>query len=50
MHAFHFDDQYQTFHSYGYAVAPGAQVHVGDISALERNQGDCLAPPLEYPD
>eukprot|EP00884_Botryococcus_braunii_P023228 jgi/Botrbrau1/958/Bobra.114_1s0003.2 len=39
MHAFHFDDQYQTFHSYGYAVAPGAQVHVGDISALERNQG-----------
>lgn len=39
MHSFHFDDQYNTFHSYGYAVAPGGQAVVGDEEALAEKKG-----------
>lgn len=39
MHSFHFDDQYNTFHSYGYAVAPGGQAVVGDEEALADKKG-----------
>lgn len=43
MHSFHFDDQYNTFHSYGYAVAPGSQSVVGDEEALAEKKGACTS-------
>lgn len=39
MHSFHFDDQYNTFHSYSYAVAPGGQGVVGDEEAFAEKKG-----------
>ena len=39
MHSFHFDDQYNTFHSYGYAVAPGGQAIVGDPHGFGEHKG-----------
>lgn len=42
MHSFHFDDQYNTFHSYGYAVAPGSQAVVGDEKAVVEKRGTLL--------
>ena len=39
MHTFHFDDQYNTYHSYGYAVAPGSQAYVGNEEAFKQREG-----------
>ncbi len=39
MHSFHFDDQYNTFHSYSYAVAPEGQGVVGDEEAFAEKKG-----------
>jgi hypothetical protein len=39
LHSFHFDDQYNTFHSYGYARAPEGQDFVGDGTAMEDRKG-----------
>ncbi|KAG9446065.1 hypothetical protein H6P81_012193 [Aristolochia fimbriata] len=38
---FQFDEQYNTFHKYGYAVDPSASVgnnYIGDLNALEKNK------------
>ncbi len=43
MHSFHFDDQYNTFHSYSYAVAPGGQGVVGDEEAFAEKKGAVLS-------
>jgi hypothetical protein len=40
MHTFHFDDQYHTYSSYGYSVAPGGQEIVGDQEAFLAKKGD----------
>ncbi|GAB2220491.1 hypothetical protein Droror1_Dr00008145 [Drosera rotundifolia] len=37
--SFVFDDQYNTFHKYGYAADPAGREYVGDVEALERNDG-----------
>ncbi|KAL9226328.1 hypothetical protein vseg_002156 [Gypsophila vaccaria] len=37
--AFHFDEQYNTFHAYGYAADPSANHFVGDARSLESNRG-----------
>ncbi|BDA47701.1 Pre-mRNA-processing factor 17 [Coccomyxa sp. Obi] len=42
MHSFHFDDQYNTFHSYSYAVAPGGQGVVGDEEAFAEKKGESV--------
>ncbi|PKA66370.1 Protein Mut11 [Apostasia shenzhenica] len=36
--SFLFDEQYNTFHKYGYAADPSGLHYVGDIETLERNQ------------
>ena len=38
-HAFHFDSQYNTFHSYGYATAPRGEGVVGDTAAHAEKKG-----------
>ena len=38
-HAFHFDSQYNTFHSYGYATAPRGEGVVGDAAAHAEKKG-----------
>ncbi|KAK9751029.1 hypothetical protein RND81_02G236900 [Saponaria officinalis] len=37
--SFHFDEQYNTFHAYGYAADPSANHFVGDVKSLENNRG-----------
>ena len=39
-HAFHFDSQYNTFHSYGYATAPRGEGVVGDAAAHAEKKGE----------
>jgi pre-mRNA-processing factor 17 len=39
---FHFDDQYNTFHSYGYAAAPQGATVVGDQESFEQRQGSTV--------
>ncbi|KAH9328139.1 hypothetical protein KI387_000247 [Taxus chinensis] len=42
IHSFMFDEQYNTFHSYGCAADPSAPVAdsiVGDLESLKRNDG-----------
>ncbi|KAH9320838.1 hypothetical protein KI387_015477, partial [Taxus chinensis] len=42
IHSFMFDEQYNTFHRYGYAADPSAPVAdsiVGDLESLKRNDG-----------
>ncbi|KAK8943999.1 hypothetical protein KSP40_PGU000535 [Platanthera guangdongensis] len=36
--SFLFDEQYNTFHKYGYAADPSGLSYVGDVETLERNQ------------
>ncbi|KAG0484261.1 hypothetical protein HPP92_008340 [Vanilla planifolia] len=38
IHSFLFDEQYNTFHKYGYATDPSGLSYVGDLETLERNQ------------
>lgn len=42
MSSFHFDDQYNTFHSRGYAVAPAGQAVVGDAVAFKEHAGESV--------
>ena len=37
--SFVFDEQYNTFHSFGYGVEPSGHGYVGDAEALQRNKG-----------
>ena len=39
MAAFHFDDQYNTFHSRGYAAAPETRAMVGDKANIAIHKG-----------
>ncbi|PKU84117.1 Protein Mut11 [Dendrobium catenatum] len=38
IHSFLFDEQYNTFHKYGYAADPSGLSYVGDLETLERNE------------
>jgi pre-mRNA-processing factor 17 len=38
---FTFDEQYNTFHAYGYGVEPSGQGYVGDADALQSKNGAC---------
>lgn len=40
MAPFHFDDQYNTFHSRGYAAAPETAAMVGDQDSIQQHKGD----------
>ncbi|GMJ00721.1 hypothetical protein like AT1G10580 [Hibiscus trionum] len=37
IHSFVFDEQYNTFHKYGYAADPSGNNYIGDLDALQKN-------------
>ncbi|KAM7269422.1 hypothetical protein ACFE04_024919 [Oxalis oulophora] len=39
IHSFVFDEQYNTFHKYGYAADPSGSEYIGDLGTLKRNDG-----------
>jgi pre-mRNA-processing factor 17 len=38
--SFNFDEQYNTFHQYGYAAEPSGQGFVGDFERMKQHEGE----------